>query len=72
MQSIHIVPRNCDSPPSAFSNRTLNMTNALFKEGVMRDISNCKKIANLETELKLKDELIKELYQQIKELQVKK
>jgi hypothetical protein len=39
---------------------------------IKRDISNCEKIAKLEAELKLKDELIKELYQQIKELQENK
>jgi hypothetical protein len=41
------------------------------RDMIKRDISNCEKIAKLETELKLKDELIKELYQQLKELQQK-
>jgi hypothetical protein len=38
----------------------------------MRDISNCEKIEKLETELKLKDEFIEELYQQLKKQQDKK
>ena len=72
MQSIHIVPRNCDP----VSNCTFQQSQTLFMEGIKRDmikrdISNCEKIAKLETELKLKDELIKELYQQLKELQQK-
>lgn len=71
MQSIHIVPRFCDPQPSTSSDRTIDLADALLMEGVTRDISNCEKIEKLEAELELKDELIKELYQQIKELQEK-
>jgi hypothetical protein len=68
MQSTHIVPRFCDSQSS---DTTLDLADALFMEGVKRDISNGEKIEMLETELKQKDQLIEELYQQLKELQEK-
>jgi hypothetical protein len=71
MQSIHIVPRFCDSQPSTSSDTTLDLAGALFMEGVMRDISNCEKIEKLEAELQLKNELIEKLNQQLKELQEK-
>jgi hypothetical protein len=60
-----------------FSNGTFQQSQALFMEGIKRDmikrdISNMEKIAQLEAELNLKDELIKELCLQLKELQQKK
>jgi len=42
------------------------------REMIKRDISNVEKIAQLEAELNLKDELIEELCLQLKELQQKK
>ena len=60
-----------------FSNGTFQQSQTLFMEGIKRDmikrdISNMEKIAQLEAELNLKDELLNELRQQLKELQQKK
>jgi len=72
MQSAVNVPRF-----DPVSNGTFQQSQALFMEGIKRemikrDISNVEKIAQLEAELNLKDELIEELCLQLKELQQKK
>ena len=59
------------------SNGTFQQSQALFMERIKqdiikRDILNREKIAQLEAELNLKDELIEELCLQLKELQEKK
>jgi hypothetical protein len=72
MQSAVNVPRF-----DPVSNGTFQQSQTLFMEGIKRDmikrdISNIEKIAQLEAELNLKDELIEELCLQLKELQQKK
>jgi hypothetical protein len=72
MQSAVNVPKF-----DPFSNSTFQQSQALFMEGIKRDmikreILNVEKIAQLEAELNLKDELIEELCLQLKELQQKK
>ena len=67
MQSDVNVP-NFDS----FSNDTFQQYQAFFMEGIKRNISNVEKIKELEIELKLKDELIKDLCMQLKKLEQKK
>jgi hypothetical protein len=72
MQSAVNVPRF-----DPVSNSTFQQSQALFMEGIKRDmikrdILNREKIAQLEAELNLKDELLNELRLQLKELQKKK
>jgi hypothetical protein len=72
MQSTVNVPKF-----DPFSNGTFQQSQVLFMEGIKRDmikrdISNVEKIAQLEAELNLKDELIEKLCLQLKELQEKK
>jgi hypothetical protein len=72
MQSAVNVPRF-----DPVSNGTFHQSQTLFMEGIKRDmikrdILNREKIAQLETELNLKDELLLLLRQQLKELHKKK
>jgi hypothetical protein len=59
-----------------FSNGIFQQSQSLFMEGIKRDmikraIANEEKIAQLEAELNLKDELLLLLRQQLKEMQEK-